>query len=201
MYINLILVNEQRSASFVSPRMVIRLIGGTLGAIVLLTLVSFYTTYRSLQHSVEGTIEDWRRTEPRYKAALQLRTDLAIRNDMFKSITGWRDTRMGWGEQLDALAAVVPARIQLTELTVTHDLFVLSNNVPARVYEMRLAGRTSSAGSEANVSELAGALRLAPFNEWIDSALIPPGRFRQDPAVKTDRIFEIVCKYKPRRFE
>lgn len=200
MHINLILETEQRSASLVPPHVVLRMAVGTVGAGIVLFLVSFYTSYHSLESEVNTTVDEWRRTEPKYKAALQLRTDLAILNDKYKEITGWRDTRLAWSDQLEALAAVVPAPVQLTELLVSHDLFVISN-IPARVYEMRLTGRTGAAGSEANVGDFAAALREPPFDVWVDSAQIPPGRFRQDTAVKTDRIFEIVCKFKPRRFE
>jgi hypothetical protein len=201
MHINLILETEQRSASLVQPHVLVRTLAGVVGALVFLAVFSFFSAYRNLSHEADRTIEEWRRTEPKYKAALQLRTDLSLRLDLHKEITGWRDTRLGWGEQLHALQTTVPPMIQLTDLQVSHDLFVMSNDVPARVYELRLSGRTSAAGSEVNVGEFAETLHRTPLDGWIESAAIPPGRFRQDSQVKTDRVFEIVCKYKPRRFE
>ena len=201
MHINLILESEQRSASLIPLHAVIRIVVGGLGLLVAMAVVSFYTSYRALQRDTEETLEEWKHTEPKYKAALDLRTDLAVRNDLMKEISGWRDTRLGWGAQLAALRGAVPPAIQLTEISVSHDLFVMANNTPARVYEVRLAGRVGAAQSEAAVSEFTDAFRQPPFTAWIESAVIPPGRFRQDAQVKTDRIFEIVCKYKPRRFE
>ena len=201
MHINLILNTEQRSASLVQPQVLVRTLLGAVGVLLFLAVFSFFSAYRNLQHDAERTVDEWRHTEPKYKAALQLRTDLSLRRDLHKEIAGWRDTRLGWGDQLEALQMAVPPMIQLTDLQVSHDLFVMSNNVPARVYELRLSGKTSAAGSEVNVGEFTETLRRAPFDAWIESAVIPPGRFRQDSQVKTDRVFEIVCKYKPRRFE
>ena len=201
MHINLILESEQRSASLIPLQAVVRIVIGGVGLLAALALVSFYTSYRALQREAELTREEWKHTEPKYKAALDLRTDLAVRNDLMKEISGWRDTRLSWSVQLAALRAAVPSMIQLNEITASHDLFVMANNTPARVYELRLAGRVGAAQSESSVSELTDALRQAPFKAWLDSAVIPPGRFRQDAQVKTDRIFEIICKYKPRRFE
>jgi hypothetical protein len=201
MHINLILEAEQRSASLVQPHVLVRTLAGGAGVLLFLAVFSFFASYRNLQQEAEAVVDEWRRTEPKYKAALQLRTDLGLRCDLHKEISGWRDTRLGWGAQLAALQMAVPPMIQLTDLQVSHDLFVMSNNVPARVYELRLSARTSAAGSEVNVGEFTETLRQTPYDAWIESAVIPPGRFRQDSQVKTDRVFEIVCKCKPRRFE
>jgi len=78
---------------------------------------------------------------------------------------------------------------------------VLSNNVPVRVFELRLAGRTGALRSEANVSELREALAgQPPFDVFIENVSIPPGSFRQ-VREQSDRTFEIVCKYFPRPFQ
>ena len=201
MHINLILEAEQRSASLIPIQAVVRIVIGGVGLLAALALVSFYTSYRALQREAELTQEEWKHTEPKYKAALDLRTDLAVRNDLMKEISGWRDTRLSWGTQLAALRGAVPSLIQLSEITASHDLFVMANNTPARVYELRLTGRVGAAQSEAAVNEFTDALHQPPFKAWLESAVIPAGRFRQDPQIKTDRIFEIICKYKPRRFE
>ena len=201
MHINLILEAEQRSASLIPIQAVVRIVIGGVGLLAALALVSFYTSYRALQREAELTQEEWKHTEPKYKAALDLRTDLAVRNDLMKEITGWRDTRLSWSAQLTALRGAVPSLIQLSEITASHDLFVMANNTPARVYELRLTGRVGAAQSEAAVNEFTDALHQPPFKAWLESAVIPAGRFRQDPQIKTDRIFEIICKYKPRRFE
>ncbi|MFZ4779869.1 MAG: hypothetical protein ACOYM3_31300 [Terrimicrobiaceae bacterium] len=195
MHVNLMLESERRSASPVSLQMTIRIILGTLAAVFLMVLISVFSTHRALKNSVRYNEDEWVRTEPKYKAALQLRDDLARKTATLKEIQSWRESRIAWGRQLEYLQEVVPSAIQLTELRVTHDLLVMTNNVPARVFEMRLSGRTGALRSEADVSEFRQALSgQPPFDKFMEAVSIPPGAFRQDPATKSDRVFEITCK-------
>jgi Tfp pilus assembly protein PilN len=201
MHINLIFEEEQRSASPVSLGLIIRLF--IIAAVVLLMVgaVSFYSSYRSLQSEFRGAEDEWRKMEPRYRSVLQLRNDREARESVLREIEGWRDSRITWGNQLSELQHVVPAVIQLTELHVGQTILSLSNNVPARAFELRVTGKTAAARSEANVVQFMDGLKQPPFTTMIESVVLPPGVFRQDPGSKTDRIFEIVCKYFPRALE
>ena len=97
---------------------------------------------------------------------------------------------------------MIPPSVQLTEMHVTQELLLTSNNIPSRVFELRLIGRTGAVRSEENVSELQSVLAgQPPFDVLIETAGIPPGSFRQDPVSKSDRVFEIVCKYRPKLFQ
>lgn len=202
MRINLILESERRSASPISLSMVIRAAVGGVTVLVLMLAGSLLTSYRSLNVNVRSASEDWKRTEPKYNAALQRRSDLDKKMATLKELQSWRDTRVAWGKQLMQLQQAISPLIQLTELRVTQDLLVMSNNVPARVFELRLAGRTGTQQSEATVSELREALAgWPPFDTFIETVNIPPGAFRQDPGSKADRTFELVCRYYPRPFK
>ena len=201
MHVNLLLAEEQRSSSPVSMGLVIRLSVITVLVLLVVWVFSFYAEYRVLQNQVLAAEEDWKRTEPKYKAAVQLRNELADRNVTLNEIRGWRDSRIAWGKQLEMLLPAVPAVIQLTELRVSQMVLSLSNNVSARVFEMRITGKTAAPRSEVNVVQFQDALKQPPFAGVIESAILPPGAFRQDPVAKTDRIFEIICKYVPRVLE
>ena len=201
MHVNLLLAEEQRSSSPVSLGLVIRLAVITVLVLLVVWVFSFYAEYRTLQNQVHLMEEDWKRTEPKYKAAVQLRNELADRNVTLNEIQGWRDSRIAWGKQLESLLPAVPAVIQLTELRVSQMVLSLSNNVSARVFEMRITGKTEAPRSEVNVVQFLDAFKLPPFSGVIESAILPPGAFRQDPVAKTDRIFEIICKYVPRALE
>jgi hypothetical protein len=201
MHINLIMENEQRSASPVSLAMLVKIIVATLITIMVLTLISAYFKYHNLKSSVAISAGKWKETEPKHLAAKQLKLDLDQKNTKLKEIQGWKTTRIHWGQQLESLQTMTPSMIQLSELQVTQDILVRSN-IPSRVFEMRLAGKTSSAGSEIHVRDFQQALfRQPPFDSLIETVSIPAGAFRQDPANKADRIFEISCKYNPRSFK
>lgn len=202
MHINLILENEQRSASPVSLAMFIRIVIGTIASAVVLWIVALYVSYRELQSSVRYCDTEWEQTEPKHLAAKQLREDLIQKSAKLKEIQGWRPTRLEWGKQLESIQSITPPMIQLTEMRLSQDILVTTNNIPARVFELRLSGRTGSARSEANVSRFQEALfKQPPFDTFVESVNIPSGAFRQDPMNKAERVFEIVCKYNPRSFE
>jgi hypothetical protein len=201
MHVNLLLAEEQRSSSPVSLGLVIRLAVITVLVLLVVWVFSFYAEFRTLQNHVHSAEEDWKRTEPKYKAAVQLRNELADRNVTLNEIKGWRDSRIAWGKQLESLLPAVPAVIQLTELRVSQMVLSLSNNVSARVFEMRITGKTEAPRSEVNVVQFLDAFKQPPFAGVVESAILPPGAFRQDPVVKTERIFEIICKYVPRALE
>jgi hypothetical protein len=202
MHINLILETEQRSASPVSLAFMLKIAGGTIIVGLVLWLIAMYSSYRNLEESVKQATAQRILTEPKHAAAKQLRADLILKSAKLKEIQSWRTTRVNWGQQLESLQAITPAMIQLSEIRVSQDILVRSNNIPARVFELRLAGKTGAARSESNVSEFQQSLfRQPPFDSLVESVSIPAGAFRQDPLSKTDRVFEIVCKLNPRSFE
>lgn len=201
MQINLIFEEEQRSASPVSLGLVLRLAAIVVIVLALVWAFSFYAGYHTLKNQVQAVQEDWKKTEPKYKAAVQMRNDLVERTATLNEIRGWRDSRIAWGEQLGNLQPAVPAVIQLTDLRVSQTILSLANNQPGRAFEIRISGRTAAARSEANVVQFMEALKQPPFAGVIKSVELPAGSFRQDPASKTDRIFDIICKYVPRALE
>lgn len=201
MQINLIYEDEQRSASPVSLWLMIRLVMGVMLFLVAFWIVMFTVKYRSLRSEVGALEMQWKSTDPEYKAAIQTRNDLADRMDTQKALAAWRESRIAWGTQLENLALIVPEVVQLAEIRVSHAVMSVSNNIPARVFEAKFSGRTAAQRSEANVVQFLDGFKEKPFVQFVDTAVLPPGAFRQDPMVKSDRIFEIVCKYTPRLVE
>lgn len=201
MHVNLLYVEEQRSASPVSLWLMVRVaIGAGLFLVIFWTFM-FSLGYSSLKHQVSTLDTEWKYTDPKYKVALQVRNALAARVATLKALQGWRDARIAWGRQLDDLGGIVPEAVQLTEIHVSHTVVAQKNNVPARVFEVKFAGRTSAERSEVNVVQFLNGFKVQPFSQFVESAVLPPGAFRQDPVVKTDRIFEVACKYFPRPIE
>ena len=201
MHINLISQEEQRSASLVSPMLGLKLFGIIFLVLGLVWGVSFTTRYRALQNQTRASEDEWERTEPKYKAALQLRGDLAGAESLLKELKIWRDSEPAWSTQLENLRSIVPSVIQLTDLRVSQTILSISNTITARAFEMRLSGKTAAPRSEANVTQFLEGFKQPVFTPAVESATLPPGAFRQDPISKTDRVFEIVCKFSPRPLE
>lgn len=201
MHINLLYEDEQRSASPVSLWLLTRVFIGAMAFLVVFWIVMFTLGYRTLKQQVDAMDSEWKYSEPKYKAAIQVRSDLSERRETLKALHGWRDARIAWGGQLDSIGHMVPEVVQLIELRVSHTVLVVANNIPARVFEAKFSGRTAAARSEVNVVQFLDGFKLPPFDRFVESAVLPAGAFRQDPVVKSDRIFEIVCKYLPRLTE
>ena len=201
MHINLLYREEQRSASPVSLGLMVRVALGAGLFLVIFWAFMFSLGFSSLKHQVSTLDTEWKYTDPKYKAALQVRNELGDRTATLKALQGWRDARIAWGRQLESLGGIVPEAVQLTEIHVSHTVMVVRNNNPGRVFEVKFSGRTSAERSEANVLQFLNGFKANPFSQFVESAVLPPGAFRQDPVVKTDRIFEIVCKYIPRLIE
>ncbi len=198
MHVNLILDEEIRSSSPVSPGLVVRLSCVIILALGTVWLSSFYSAYYDLRGEVRFLDEEWARTESKYKTATRLRSDLGDQETTLGEILGWRDARIEWGKQLEAVQAVVPAVIQLSDLRVNQSVVAQTGGTFAKVYELRLSGQTPAERSELNVVQLLEGLRGPPFDRFIESAVLPTGSFRQDPTDKSARAFNIVCKYLPR---
>jgi len=201
MHINLIYEEEQRSASPVSFWLMVRVAIGTCLFFVVYWIVMFILGYRALSHQVEFSDSEWKFTEPKYKAAIQLRNELAERRDTLKALEGWRNARIAWGGQLEYLGRIVPEVVQLSEVHVSHTVLVVSNDIPARVFEAKFSGRTAAVRAEENVVQFLDGFKTKPLSQFVESAILPSGAFRQDPVMKSDRIFEVVCKYYPRLIE
>ncbi len=201
MHINLIYKVEQRSASPVSLWLMLRVAIGAVLFLVVFWIFMFFLGYRALTLQVNALDTEWKIAEPKYKAAIQVRTDLAQRTDTLKALQGWRDARISWGQQLGYLEKIVPDVIQLSDIRVSHTVMVVSNKMPGRVFEVKISGRTAAERSEVNVVKFLDGFKVEPFNRFVESAVLPSGAFRQDPAVKTDRIFEVVGKFYPRLIE
>ena len=198
MHVNLILDEEKRSSSPVPLGLVVRLFVITMLVLGAVWLFSFYADYHALQGEVRSLDEEWARTESKYKTATRLRSDLGDQETTLGEILGWRDSRIEWGKQLQAVQAVVPAVIQLSDLRVNQSVVAQAGGTLAKVYELRLSGQTPAERSELNVVQLLEGLKGPPFDRFIESAVLPTGSFRQDPTDKSARAFNIVCKYFPR---
>lgn len=201
MHINLIYEDEQRSSSPVSVWLMARVAMSATLFLIVFWIVMFTIGYRTLTRQVATLDSEWKYTDPKYKAAIHMRNELLDRMDTLKALQGWRDARIAWGAQLDSLGSIVPDVIQLTDIRVSQTVLVMSNNIPARVFEAKFSGRTAAARSEVNVVQFQDGFKAKPFSRFVESAVLPSGAFRQDPVVKSDRIFEIVCKYYPRLIE
>ena len=202
--VNLILPTEQRSGSVITVPMLARLVAIAIPTLILMGILVAVWRFKTAESDLRESESLWRTLEPQYITATGMREDLASRRAVMNEIQGWRQARVNWHQQLGALQTAIPADIQLTDVTMD-DLVQIASNKALRIFRMRMKGRTGGADAEANVTSLREALAThGVFTQYIENVEIPPGGFGQDPsplAARSDRLFEIVCRYRPREFE
>ena len=202
--VNLILDTARRSAGPVQPRTILRLGLLAVALIPVAAIVLFILSYRDLRRELTLAQAEWKQTQPKYEESLKIKAEMDSQTALLHEITAYKAARFEWGRQLEAIAEVVPASVQLTGLRLTHLMLVASNDTAARVFELRLAGKAAPPSPETSVGALRDALTGRPaFTDAVETVDIPAGGFRRDPANADPlaRVFEIVVKYRARKLE
>jgi hypothetical protein len=201
--VDLILAEEQRSASILSPKSIIRIIAIVVPSAIVLLIAKFAFGVYLLGNDAAAAERKWTAAEPRAQKAGQVREALNANLGIVDELTGWKETHINWHEQLAAIQAAVPTNIQLTELSIQQSL--VSSPDPSRRFLLRLAGRSISDATGTRVVELKRAFgENALLKSAVKSAEVVDGSFVNDPspqAKKDDRLFRIECAYSERVFK
>lgn len=203
--VDLILAEEQRSASLLNPKSITRIVSIVVPVAIGLLIAKFAFGVITEGNRAADREQKWKLTEPRSAKAAQVKMALNSNLDMVDEFAGWRETHLNWHEHLAALQQMVPANIQLTSLSIQQSL--LSDPVPSRAFQILIAGRSSGDPNGVRLSQfVADFERVQPLQEAVkkDTAKVANGTFTQDPspqAQKDDRVFRIECSYKERVFK
>ena len=202
--VDLIHETEQRSALPISIAFMVRTLIFTVVAALALTVIIFGKQMRDVTEQLHWVNEDLNKIQPQHDQQVALSTNLNRQKIILTELEGWKSARIPFSGQLLAIQELAPPSIQLTELRIERVVLTVDKKA-VRVFKLLIKGRASSARADAEVDKFRQNLTKHPaFQPYLQEIIIPPGSFRQDPdpkATKTDRIFEIVCKYKPLKFE
>jgi Tfp pilus assembly protein PilN len=209
--VNLIRDEERRSAAMVYLRQAARAVGALLVLAILLLVLVMGVRLRNVRASADEARARWKKLEPDFVRVQQLRSGRNAAAQVDQDLRAFTNAQLRFAARLEAIGRLVPANVQLTELRLTQQevLQPADKTRPAagkttqRVYELRLVGRTGGPQARESVSRLIESLRSdAVFSGTVEK--VSSTSFRQDPApgaARDDRIFEIGCRFKPRRFE
>jgi hypothetical protein len=200
--VNLLAAEERRNASMIQGKTLIQssvmFVAGLAALWIALTVLSF----SSQRSRLKADKWRWQRMDADYNTAVQTRADLNAVKNRLGELSAYQRTRVDWHRELRAIGAHVPADIQLTELRVSQSV-ATDTKVPSRTYALRLLGRTGGPTAEPTVRAFFTDLGAHPdFTNLLASATV--GSFRSDTsagATESDRVFEINCAGKPRKFE
>ena len=199
--VNLILETEKRSPSLINRKFLIRL-SMIVGPAILAVIIG-YAVVGSLRLRTEETNlrTRWKGLEPKKKTAESLATDVAHNVGVLKALEGWPVSRLSMREQIEGVVRHTPADIQLTSVTISHDLRIADRSVPGRFHVMNIEGKSVGANAEDNIQMLVQRLKASPpFAGAIQNVTMTGKADTSQGASRTDRVFSIVCVYAPRYF-
>lgn len=204
-HIDLLLDEERRTATFLPVRALLRL--GLLlvcGSLVMATVLLFLTR-RQTQTQVVAARAEWQELKPQHDTLLRLRGTLVDLRGALHQLKSCNHARLAWGGELACVQGAIPLDVQLTELRVSQFVGGTTSTVGAvRSYEMHLIGKTSGEDADAHVRQMIDRLASPAFSNRVELVTVPNGGFRQDAArgaLRTDRIFDVLCRYRTRSFE
>jgi hypothetical protein len=197
--IDFILQSEQRSASILSPKMILRITCVTI-PLVLLTLGGLAGTKMWRTNSELASLEQqWAIDQPKQDAAIALQGLVAQNKEMYAATLAWKKIHLD-------ICKVLSEVIKETQANVQYETLRLGESLQAdgtRIYNIVIKGR--SYGNEAETSVLSLRKKLS-VNPYLDPLLVKVEVpvFKSDDTPGADpsvRIFQIDCLFEPRKFE
>lgn len=205
MRVDLILESEQRSASVVNLKSVIRISSISVPVILLVVVASIVVNMTTLNNELRMLEGETQAIGSKEKVAETVIKGFAVNRGMLNELEGWRKSHIDWYEQLLAMQKAVPAEIQLSALRISHEFDLIDKKIPVRAFTVALEGNTTGERAESSVQRLKRGLEDSPvLSSAVKENGVEVSRFEAatgKEAAKDDRIFQIECKYRPRRFE
>ena len=194
---------EQRSASLISLRSIIRVGWIVLPIAVVLLIAVFIVNTTRINSELDLLESEWEAAKPHRAEAAEMRATLAVNENIVSELDGWIESRLTWNDQLTGIMVAVPPTIQIRSLRVDHRLQLLDDESPARFFTLMLSGRSLGETAEQSVQLLRQRLiGLSAFAGKVDNVVV--AQFGADTAAdagKADRTFTIQSTYIPRIFK
>jgi hypothetical protein len=202
--VDLILESEQRSASLISKKMVVRTLCIVIPLSIALMVTSVVTNLINLKSNTAQLEESWKSKDPLAQKAMSVRNDLNAHLDMQNELAGWKAIHSQWAEELIALQAAIPEDIQLVSLTLNQTLAAATP--PSRNFSLTLDGKSvgeSLSEALAPVKSLATYLETSEFfkSKIKKVELHVPPSHQAAGAGKPERQFRLLCTYQERTFQ
>ena len=199
--LDLILPEEQRSASVFNLRMLTRIATFTVPVILAVLVALVVLGMMALTNKVRSIEAAWAAAEPKKARALKLIQHAKSNDLILREIEGWQKSRLDLRDQLVVLQEGVDPRLQISSLRISQAFKLVDEKFPARAFVLDLSGRASGTGADAAVQ----ALQQHLLQSSVTSLLLQTNgiritRFTADPQNKNDRLFDMDGVYAPRRF-
>jgi len=199
--VNLIDPEEKRSGSIFNLRTLTR-VSKIIVPVIILFIIALQIFNNMMTSSQMRMLQSrWEITEPKQKHAKELSNTLNYNLATWQELIDWKESRIDWNTQLQALIETTPHSIQLTSVIITTELIQdTPPSPPVRHFLMTIDGKSSGEGAMDYIEIFKNSIgHHKDVEEIINQVEVT--NFEADPAEdagELDRIFQVECDYKVR---
>lgn len=199
--VDLILETEQRSASVVNIKGVIRIVSIVVPVILIVCIAMVVSTMMRINSELKTREAEMAIAGPKKDAAIKYREELSKNKQTLQELEGWRQTRIEWADQLAKIQNIIPTEIQLTSLKILNAVETVEG-VPARTSNMLIKGKALGSQANANVEMLGDIEKNQAFTNSMKEARVADYKRNEDPAANEgEMLFLIEVTYQPKKFK
>lgn len=197
--VDLILHSEQRSASPVSIKFLARILGfAALAGLALFVIINLLAI-GNIKSKLRIAEARWQDIVPHREESVKLIQQTTEHLEILSELEGWQHSRLSLDAQMRQLAVLIPQDVQLQSLHIQHEFMVVGGKAIGRLYSMSMAGTSPARGADRNVQDLKRKIEEDElFKPLVELVEVPV--FQEDPRNRTNRVFQIASKYRPRSF-
>lgn len=129
--INLMKPAEFRHQGAVSGAFVVRVSVASVVSFALVFGLLGLARFRIARQDLIDCREIWKMREPLYNQILAMKQDLATAKKLQQELKGWAASRINWGDPLLELQQIVPATMQLRQLSLRGETEFKQSSAPA----------------------------------------------------------------------
>jgi len=196
--VDLIFETEQRSASVVNLKGIIRIVSIVVPLIIIVIISVIATNMISLSNSLSALQAELNDKTPKKEAAINYRAEVGKNKQTLEELEGWRKSRVDWAEELRKIQSVIPADIQLTQLRIGHAVDS-TGGAASRKFSLVMKGKALGDAAKTNVELLGEIEKNQAFTNLLkDANVVNYGRNELEGAPAGEMLFEVSGAYKPR---
>jgi signal recognition particle subunit SEC65 len=141
---NLIIPSEQRSASRINIRSITRLASIVVPAIIIFMAGAQILKYSVTISELRMLESEWALAEPKQNQSRELLAQLHYNMRTSAELEEWKNSRINWNQQLQAILESAPKTIQATSIFISSKLKAPSiPSPPIRSYTLIINGKNS----------------------------------------------------------
>jgi hypothetical protein len=199
--VDLILETEQRSASVVNAKGLIRIVSIVVPLIIVVIIGLVTSRMISLSNSLNALEAELKDKVPKKEAAIKYREEVGKNRQTLDELEGWRKSRVNWAEQLLNIQTLIPSEIQLTNLRINHAIDTTAGNM-VRNFSFTMKGKALGEAARTNV-EMLGEIEKNPAltNAMKEATVVNYSKNEDQGAPAGEMLFDVSGSYHPRTFK